>query len=99
MKKLINYILIVTLFISFFDATVCTGFIFFCELFGYDKGNTFLEFINFPLNDDGVILAGYICVAVNKTKKKFRCVMIDNCDSENENINAILTRQCTMSFE
>ena len=64
MKKPLNYVLNIMLFISFVCVMACTGFIFFCELFGYDKGNTFLEFINFPLNDDGVILVGYICAAV-----------------------------------
>ena len=62
MRKFANAFLAVVTVISLFLGLICTAFIFYCEFFGYDKGNDFLTRIQFPLNDNGIIVLCFICV-------------------------------------
>lgn len=43
---------------------IFSAFIYYCEFLGYDKGNEFLKSIHFPLSDNGVIFACFICVVI-----------------------------------
>ena len=61
MKTIFKYALLATSIISLVCGIVCVAFIYYCELFGYDKGNNFLEKIRFPLNENGIIIVCFFC--------------------------------------
>ena len=42
----------------------CVAYTILCELIGYDKGNDLLKTMHFPLDQDELILIGYICAAI-----------------------------------
>ena len=62
MRKFADAFLAVVTVISLFSGLICTVFIFYCEFFGYDKGNDFLTRIQFPLNDNGIIVLCFVSV-------------------------------------
>ncbi len=64
MKQLIKYFLLVLNIISLIIGLALSAFIYYCEFLGYDKGNAFLKSINFPLSDNDIILACFICVVI-----------------------------------
>ena len=64
MKEFIKYSLLVINTLSFVCLAIVAVFIFYCEFFGYNKGNDFLKKINFPLDDNGIIIVGFICLAI-----------------------------------
>lgn len=64
MKEVIKYTLLVISIISLVLGLVFVTFILYCEFFGYNKGNDFLKSIHFPLDDNGVIVACFICGAI-----------------------------------
>ena len=72
MKDVMKAFLLIINLISFIGGIICTIFIFFCEFFGYDKGNAFLKRINFPLDDD-IILIGLIFAAVLFVSALYKC--------------------------
>lgn len=59
--KFCNCILKIAEIASLICGLPIVAFIFYCEFFGYDSGNAFLNSIHFPLSDNGLILVGYIC--------------------------------------
>lgn len=64
MRKFIRNALLMTSVLSFVCGIICIAFILYCEFFGFNKGNDFLKKINFPLNDNGIIIVCLICGAV-----------------------------------
>lgn len=64
MKKIAKYALLTLTIISLLCGLACVVFIGYCEFFGYDKGTLFLENIHFPLNDNGIIVACFVCAAI-----------------------------------
>ena len=75
MKDVIKFALTVINTISFICLFLISMFIFYCEFFGFDRGNEFLQRIKFPLNDNGLIVVGFICLVIMFvsyfTKRKF----------------------------
>lgn len=64
MREFIKNSLFVINIISFVCGLIVVAFILYCEFFGYNKGNNFLKSINFPLDDNGIIIVGFICGAI-----------------------------------
>lgn len=64
MREFIKYALLVINIISLVLGLVFVAFILYCEFFGYDKGNNLLKSINSPLDDNGIIIVGFICGAI-----------------------------------
>ncbi|NCA92694.1 hypothetical protein EOM82_05515 [bacterium] len=75
MKNFIKYALLVIYIVSLVLGLVFVVFDLYCEFFGYDKGNNLLKSINSPLNDNGIILVGFICCVIlilsTLVRKKF----------------------------
>ncbi len=64
MREIIRIVLLLVNIISFIGISAVALFILYCEFFGYDKGNRFLKNINFPLDDNGIIVIGFIIGAI-----------------------------------
>lgn len=64
MKDVLRIALYIINAISFVCGFACVTFMCYCEFFGYNKGSSFLRKINFPLNDNGIIVACFICGAI-----------------------------------
>ena len=64
MRKFIQYALLVINVVSLVIGLIFVLFFLYCEFFGYIKGDNLLKGIHFPLNQDGVFIAGFICAAI-----------------------------------
>lgn len=64
MREYIKYALLVINIVSLVIGLVDTLYFFYCEFFGYIKGDNFLRSIHSPLDTDGVFTVGFICVAI-----------------------------------
>ena len=64
MMEFLKLILTIVKSASLICAIPIVGYIYFCEFFGYDKGNSFLNHINFPISENRLIVIGYICAAI-----------------------------------
>ena len=70
MREFIKYALLVINIVSLVIGLVVTLYFFYCEFFGYIKGDNFLRSIHSPLDTDGVFTVGFICVAINPLLNK-----------------------------
>lgn len=65
MREVAKIIFLVINILSFVACLIIVAFLQICEFIGYDKGNNFLKKINFPLSDNGLILAGGILLGIS----------------------------------
>lgn len=61
MKEFMKYAMLAISIISLVVGLVCTIFILYCEFLGYNKGNDLLKSMNFPLDDNGIIVICFVC--------------------------------------
>lgn len=64
MREFIKYALLVINIVSLVVGLVFVLFFFYCEFFGYIKGNNLLKSIHSPLDHNGVFTVGLICAAI-----------------------------------
>lgn len=64
MRNFIKHALLVISIVSLVVGLVFVLFDFYCEIFGYIKGEELLRSINSPLDTDGVLVVGFISVAI-----------------------------------
>ena len=64
MREFIKYALLVINTVSLVIGLIFVLFFFYCEFFGYTKGNNLLKSIHFPLDHNGVFIIGFICAVI-----------------------------------
>lgn len=64
MRNFIKHALLVISIVSLVVGLVFVLFDFYCEIFGYIKGEALLRSINSPLDTDGVLVVGFISVEI-----------------------------------
>jgi len=64
MKEFFKNFLLMISIISFTCGLVVTALIFMGEFFGYNKTENLLKKLNVPLNNNGIIVVGLICVSI-----------------------------------
>ena len=64
MREFIKYTLLVINIVSLVIGLVFVLFDFYCEFFGYIKGDNLLKSLHSPLDHNGVLIVGFICAAI-----------------------------------
>ena len=64
MKKFADYTLLVISIVSLVILLVFSLYFYYCEFFGYVKGNNLLKSINFPLDTDGIFNGAFISAGI-----------------------------------
>lgn len=64
MKRVLTIVLCTVHIAATLVGAVCAIFYFYCELFGYNKGNELLLRMNVPINHNGIILVSMVCAVL-----------------------------------
>ena len=64
MREFIKYALLVINMVSLAIGLVVVLFFFYCEFFGYAKGDNLLKSIHAPLDHNDVFIIGFICAVI-----------------------------------